>query len=385
MNTFTPKSNILGCLNLLFFILLFLLTPVLEFSNIANAQINLNTELEVTICGNGEVETVNEECDYGDGNNVGGYSTTIDGRQCNPDCTWAPYCGDEIVQTIHAEECDDGNNEEDDFCTAECKRVSVVGPSGPTGSGSNSPGSSTPPGNTQVKVVGKAYPRSNVNILKDGTVIGIVAADSKADFTFTTGNITPGTTTFGIWAEDRLGLRSIALTVTFEVISGSTTTVSGVFLPPTLDLDKTEVDRGEIINMTGSTVPEVQVSTEVNSEHTIIENTISTETGDWSMDFDTSPLEEGAHTARAMFEVTESGLASESSFSQAVSFFVGQGQASVGSADLNLDGRINLIDFSILLFHWNTDGGDSDPPADINSNSRVDLADFSIMLFNWTG
>ncbi|MDX1535441.1 MAG: DUF4215 domain-containing protein [Candidatus Spechtbacterales bacterium] len=385
MGVLKLKGNILRYLCLALFVPAFLFTPVFEFVHLVNAQINLNTEIEVTICGNGEVETVNEECDYGDGNNVGGYSTTITGRQCNPDCTWAPYCGDDIVQTVNNEECDDGNNEPDDFCTAECKRVSVVGPSGPTGSGNNTPGSSTPPGNTQVKIVGKAYPHSNVNILKDGTVIGVVAADAKADFSFTSAGITPGTTTFGIWAEDRLGLRSIALTVTFEVVQGSTTTVSGVFLPPTLDLDRTEVNRGDIINMTGSTVPEVQVSTEVNSEHTILDSTISSETGEWELDFDTSPLEEGAHTARAMFEIEDAGLASESSFSQAVSFFVGQGQATIGTADLNLDDRVNLIDFSILLFHWNTDGGDSDPPADINRGGRVDLADFSIMLFNWTG
>lgn len=376
------KGNLIDCLGLIFFVLVFVFAPIFEL----RAQtINLNTELEVTICGNGEVETVNEECDFGDGNNIGGYSTSIAGRQCNPDCTWAPYCGDEIVQTVHTEECDDGNNEADDFCTAECKRVSVVGPSGPTGSGSNSPGSSTPPGNTQVTIIGKAYPHSNVNILRDGTVIGVVAADAKADFTFTTSNITPGVTTFGIWAQDVNDLRSIALTVTFEVIAGSTTTVSGVLLPPTLDVDKKEVAKGEVINISGHTVPEVNIETEINSEHTIIRSVTANETGQWDLAFNTSPLEEGAHTARAMFEINESGLISESSFSQAVSFFVGQGQASVGTADLNLDSRINLIDFSILLFHWNTPGGDSDPPADINSNGRVDLADFSIMLFNWTG
>ena len=51
------------------------------------------------------------------------------------------------------------------------------------------------------------------------------------------------------------------------------------------------------------------------------------------------------------------------------------------SADLNGDGKVNLIDFSILLFHW----GKLYAPADLNRDGTVDLPDFSILLFQWTG
>jgi hypothetical protein len=50
-------------------------------------------------------------------------------------------------------------------------------------------------------------------------------------------------------------------------------------------------------------------------------------------------------------------------------------------ADINHDGKVNLVDFSILLSHWETDDADSD----INQDGVVNLADFSIMLFSWTG
>jgi hypothetical protein len=50
-------------------------------------------------------------------------------------------------------------------------------------------------------------------------------------------------------------------------------------------------------------------------------------------------------------------------------------------ADINKDGKVNLIDFSIMLTFW---GSDENPDADINSDNTVNLADFSIMLFNWT-
>lgn len=50
-------------------------------------------------------------------------------------------------------------------------------------------------------------------------------------------------------------------------------------------------------------------------------------------------------------------------------------------SDLNGDGKVNLVDFSILLSKWDT----ADTRADINADGKVNLADFSIMLFDWTG
>ena len=56
-----------------------------------------------SVCGDGIV-TPDEACDLGAANNTGAYGG------CNPDCTLAPYCGDDIVQTADGEQCDDGVN-----------------------------------------------------------------------------------------------------------------------------------------------------------------------------------------------------------------------------------------------------------------------------------
>lgn len=61
-------------------------------------------------CGDGVVQAGYEQCD--DGVNVGGYG------RCSPGCVLGPYCGDRKIQ--EDEECDDGNNETGDGCTA-CK------------------------------------------------------------------------------------------------------------------------------------------------------------------------------------------------------------------------------------------------------------------------
>ena len=47
--------------------------------------------------------------------------------------------------------------------------------------------------------------------------------------------------------------------------------------------------------------------------------------------------------------------------------------------DINGDGSVNIVDFSIMLSKWNT----SDPGADLNKDGAVNVVDFSILLSNW--
>jgi len=94
-------------------------------------------------CGDGDING-DEECD--NGANDGSYGT------CNPDCTNAPQCGDNTIDSAYgetcdgtangipncredcsfcgdnipdsSEQCDDGNNSEDDSCTNDCLNIS---------------------------------------------------------------------------------------------------------------------------------------------------------------------------------------------------------------------------------------------------------------------
>jgi hypothetical protein len=52
--------------------------------------------------------------------------------------------------------------------------------------------------------------------------------------------------------------------------------------------------------------------------------------------------------------------------------------------DINTDSRIDLIDFSIMAFWWNT-AISPDAPFDLNRDGQLTLADFSILAFYWTG
>lgn len=363
--------------------LFFVFTAFDGFSPNVSSQINIaTTTVSVSICGDTIVNS-GEDCDIP--GETGEYSTTILGRQCGTNCKWGPYCGDGILQTLYAEQCDDGNNLDGDFCSAECLAEPSDTGGGATGGGgsSGSGGSDVQLGDTQVTIQGSAYPNETVNILIDGESVGSVRTNSRGDFTFNV-DTTPGTSSFGFWATDSAGTRSRTINTTFDVTQGAVTNLNGILLPPTIRTSNPNVNPGDVITLQGQTMPNVDVEVSIDNGSQIL-TTTSDASGNWSIQFDTSTVSVNTHTVKARFLETTGSLKTDSPYGSVLSLFVGvEGQAT-NNSDLNRDGFVNLIDFSILIFWWGTPGGNSNPPADINQNGNVGLEDFSILLFNWTG
>ena len=360
---------------------------VYAIEEIAEA-VDVRSLVVVTICGDGIVQTEAEVCDEGSGGNIGNYASTTAARECAPGCTsFGPYCGDDILQVRFSEECDDGNHTNGDLCDSTCQSETAV-PANPSGSptvGSipSIPGATpgTVPSQTETKVVlrGKAYPNAEVRILLDGKLFGSARADSNANFLYTSTQITPGTATFGFTARDANDIESITTSLVFDVARAAVTTVANVFFPPTIAVSAPQVAAGELLTISGQTVPLAKVVTEIGGGvRTTLESTAES-SGLWALQLDTASISEGVHTAKASFD--ESPLV-KSGFGKSVSFTVGDGPlAGTGNPDINGDGKVNLVDFSIFLLSWNTD----DPRTDFNGDGTANLADFSIMLFAWTG
>ncbi len=363
---------------------IFIVVLLLAFGNPTHQLLAVQfstTTLTVSICGDSIVNS-GEQCDVP--GETGLYSTTIAGRQCNVACKFGPYCGDGILQTIFNEECDDANNNSDDFCSADCKIEPAAsgGGSSSGGGGGGSGGSSREIGDTQISIEGLAYPGRTVNILLDGDAVGTVRANSSGQFTFSI-NASPGATTLGFWATDNTGVRSVTLSTTFDVTQGAITNINGVLLPPSISLSDATVDPGDPVTVRGQAAPSSLV--EIYVDNRLFTTTESGTDGVWSVVLNTATLSNAEHLVKARFVRGSSTLRRESSFSTILQLFVGVDGQPSNNSDLNRDGRIDLIDFSILIFWWQTNGGTSDPPADINGNGNVGLEDFSILLFNWTG
>ncbi len=237
------------------------------------------------------------------------------------------------------------------------------------------------PPETTVIFKGRAYPLANLTILKNDTVISTFKAQETGLFEREIKGFPGGTFNFSIFAEDTDGRRSVTVGFTVSILEGRTTTISGIFISPTIELGPTQVEQGQSVNILGQAFPQSQINIFVSSNE-IVKEALADTKGKWAYKLDTSPLELGEHKSRAKAIF---GEGEQSPLSQILAFLiVKKGALVCKGADLNFDGKVNIIDFSILLYFW----GQRNPSngcADINFDGIVNIVDFSIMMYWWTG
>ncbi len=241
---------------------------------------------------------------------------------------------------------------------------------------------------SSVVISGRAPANSSVTILKDGTQQSSVQASATGAFSATVTSLERGTYTFVTFAADAAGRKTSRFSSTLTLNAGTANAISGILLSPTVAPDNEEIGIGDDMRLSGLSVPATTVQILVRNvpapgqvgiplEYTAS----STPSGTWEFTVPAKDLKRGT------FEVKVKTVTADASSEYNAPTYVGVGeapseQADTGNrSDINKDGKVNLVDFSILLTHWN----DSDPDADINQDDIVNLSDFSILLFNWTG
>lgn len=240
---------------------------------------------------------------------------------------------------------------------------------------------------TNVIFSGYAYPYNQVTLLKDGQVALVSAAGGDAHFTLSLSGLSAGNYNFSIFSTDIHGLKSDTLTFSIYVAKGASTNISGILLSPTLAVSSNMFQLEDNITLFGQSAPNSQITISVHSsqEHLFQVNTDNT--GVYSYDFQASLLEAGDHNAKSKTRLAQQ----LSTFSRVVNFWVLapeeeaplEPEEILAEGDLNKDGRINLIDFSILAYWYKQV---SPPPAvDLNGDKTVNLIDFSILAYYWTG
>ena len=238
----------------------------------------------------------------------------------------------------------------------------------------------------QITLSGRAYPSSPVSILIDGNLYQQIQADQSGIFSLLIPEVSQGVHTFGLYAIDADNKKSALYTSTLTLISGTKNAVSGILIPPTAVMPKNTVDPGEAAQISGLGVPlaDMEVSIIPQSAGVLVKPIVKTTKADaagaWAFSLDTTGLAKDTYVIKVRSLVDGFGV---SNYSEPL--YLGVGLAPVvpaaGSFDLNSDGRVNLVDFSILLFNWGTTG----PAGDLNGDHKVNLTDLSILLFHWTG
>ncbi len=242
-------------------------------------------------------------------------------------------------------------------------------------------------GDGQVTISGLTSPRSAISVLVDGKAAKSATAGADGSYSVTLDLIARGVYTFGVYSTDQAKTKSSTFSTSFTVTGARASALSNITLAPSLLVTPDPVVPGTPFKISGYTIPNATVTLETEKDGSGASKkqftAQSNAAGAWSVSIDSVGLSAGTYKARAKAAQLTSGAATN--FSNYVVYGVGQSANRPLNTDLNRDSKVNLVDFSILLFWWGTAGGDSDPPADINSDAKVNLTDFSILLFNWTG
>ena len=257
------------------------------------------------------------------------------------------------------------------------------------GGGGGSSGGGGSYENAGVFFSGRAYPLSKISILKDGQLVLSTIAGPDSNFSATLGNLSSGDYTFSVYGEDKNGLRSSPFTFPIYITSNVTTSITGIFIAPTIAVDKSQVKLGDTIVIFGQSTPTAHVLISVNSVQEIFKSVSSDVDGVYLHNFDTSVLDLGSHSTKSK-AIKNDDI---SPFSSTVSFVVGKDNILVDNkklikCDLNEDGRCNLIDFSIAAYWYKRPLSVEfaiRERAHLNGDGKIDLVDFSIMAFYWTG
>ena len=332
--------------------ILIIIAAALFGSEVFAAEITAT--IKITVCGDGVIAS-GEQCD---GASLGGATCASRGfsagaLSCNSSC---------------------------EFNVSACSNSSA--PSGGGGGG----GGIIAPVVTSIVFDGRAYPKSAVTLLKDAQIAATTVAGTDSNFQMTLSGLSAGNYIFSVYSEDGRGIRSSLLTFPVSVTFGATTKVSGIFIAPTIAVDKSEVKKGDNIAIFGQSVPNGEVTISVNSEAEFFNKIKTNASGAYLYNFDTSPLENGQHFTKS--KVAFGGEIT--SFSKTAGFTVGaktvmaeEPKKAPEKGDSNGDKKVNIIDFSITAYWYSRP---SPPPSvDLNKDGKVNLVDFSILAFYWTG
>jgi hypothetical protein len=321
------------------------------------ASVNVSADVQ-SLCGNGSIDS-GEQCD---GSNLGGQT-----------CVSRGYAGGTLT------------------CNSNCAFNTSACASGGGGGGGGGGGFFAPPPETAVVFSGRAYPKSAVTILKDAQIAATTVADANANFNATISGLSGGNYIFSVYSEDNKGIRSSLLTFPISVTTGAATRVGGIFIAPTISVDKSEVKRGEDIAIFGQSAPQADIIISVSSDEEFFGKALSDKDGIYLYNFDTSFVNYGTHYTKSKASI---GNIAVSNFSNVISFKVGTKTVFAQSTkcplkgDLNNDCRVNLIDFSIAAYWYKRSLSAEFKLKEterLNGDAKVDLIDFSIMAYYWTG
>jgi hypothetical protein len=234
-----------------------------------------------------------------------------------------------------------------------------------------------------MSISGWTSPQAFVTLTEADAVVGTTTSDLAGAFNFSLTGLSAGSHTYTLYSTDAKGRSSSPTVTNLFLINGAATSVTNLILSSTMELDKSAINPGDTLTISGSAKPSSQINLFTESPLRSY-STLTDIHGDWSYTLASDESKTYDPGQYRTYSLVQDQYANQSVVSHTLNFTVNAPQddnpppaCDISRGDLNCDGKVNLTDFSILLFHWQT----NHKKADINGDGKVNLVDFSIMMF----
>ncbi len=239
------------------------------------------------------------------------------------------------------------------------------------------------PYTAQITLTGYAYPGFFLTFTENSAVLNTSSPDGSGYFSVLLTGLTPGFHTIMVEGIDATNNVTASSSISIYATPYQNTNYQNLILSPIIFTNTNQVHQSDSFTFTGETVPNSSVTISVNSP-LVQYSTTSDSSGNFTYSLASmNAYSPGDYQATATVQ-TPGSVQSIQSLPQSFTVLSDntipsnpKPSCDISKGDLNCDGHVTLIDFSILLYYWGTNSA----LADINGDGNVDLIDFSIMMY----
>ncbi len=236
---------------------------------------------------------------------------------------------------------------------------------------------------SRVVLKGYSFPGASILIMKNAKSFADTKADSTGQFMIEINDLDPGITSFALVSKIAGLPDALPYSFTVTLVRGSIASVDNILLPPVVVINNSQFKKGQNIDFSGRAIPNSKVVIELTNLQK--KEVVADKSGYWYYSIANNNFNFGNYNATAYSIDKNGGLSVKSSV---VYFDVGRTTKTgainrcANDVDISEDGKVDLVDFSILLYNF---GKFVNKKTDLNCDNKIDYADFSILLYYWRG
>lgn len=242
---------------------------------------------------------------------------------------------------------------------------------------------SSPGRKIRVILSGRAYPGSKIEVLRRGSAdedapyltvpLETHKVSDDGTFDLSLGALVLDEYFFALRVEDKDGRKTGIIAFDVNLKTTDILEAKDIFIPPTIELEKTVVARDKTINIFGYAGSNNLIEVEIDG--LILQTVKAGEDGYWTAVITTSALTFGEHAIKVR-QADSSGQQSRFSLTKTLKISL----LKFPEADFNGDDVINITDWSVFLFRWGQGDENVRLAIDLNKDGKINISDFSMFL-----